>query len=99
MPFTRNLTALALRRGSVLIALLAALVSAVIAIERASAEFLVPEKDEVTLGFIKLTDCAPLVIAKELHFFEEEGLFVTLEAQANWKILLDRVISGELRRA
>lgn len=54
------------------------------------------EKDEVKLGFIKLTDCAPLVIAKEKGFFEEEGLFVTLEAQANWKILLDRVISGEL---
>jgi nitrate/nitrite transport system substrate-binding protein len=55
-----------------------------------------PEKDELRLGFIKLTDCAPLVIAKELGFFEDEDLWVTLEAQANWKILLDRVISGEL---
>jgi nitrate/nitrite transport system substrate-binding protein len=55
-----------------------------------------PEKEELKLGFIKLTDCAPLVVAQELGFFEEEGLFVTLEAQANWKILLDRVISGEL---
>ena len=55
-----------------------------------------PEKDELTFGFIKLTDCAPLVIAKELGFFEQEGLFVSIEAQANWKILLDRVISGEL---
>jgi nitrate/nitrite transport system substrate-binding protein len=54
------------------------------------------EKDELKLGFIKLTDCAPLVIAKERGFFEEEGLFVALEAQANWKVLLDRVISGEL---
>ena len=55
-----------------------------------------PEKDELKFGFIKLTDCAALVIAKELGYFEDEGLFVTLEAQANWKILLDRVISGEL---
>ncbi len=54
------------------------------------------EKDELKLGFIKLTDCVPLVMAKELGYFEDEGLFVTLEAQANWKILLDRVISGEL---
>ncbi len=54
------------------------------------------EKDELKFGFIKLTDCAPLVIAKELGYFEDEGLFVTVEAQANWKILLDRVISGEL---
>ena len=55
-----------------------------------------PEKIELTLGFIKLTDMAPLAIAKEKGFFEEEGLYVKLEAQANWKVLLDRVISGEL---
>ena len=54
------------------------------------------EKDELTLGFIKLTDCVPLVIAKEKGFFEEEGLYVKLEPQANWKILMDRVIDGEL---
>jgi len=54
------------------------------------------EKDELTLGFIKLTDCVPLIIAKEKGFFEEEGLYVTLEAQANWKVLLDRVIDGQL---
>ena len=55
-----------------------------------------PEKENLKFGFIKLTDCAPLVIAKEKGFFEEEGLFVELEAQANWKVLLDRVITGEL---
>ena len=54
------------------------------------------EKDELTFGFIKLTDMAPLAIAKEKNFFEDEGLYVTLEAQANWKVLLDRVIDGEL---
>src|SRR3990167_2987530 len=54
------------------------------------------EKDELKFGFIKLTDCAPVLIAKDKGFFEDEGLFVTVEAQANWKVLLDRVISGEL---
>lgn len=54
------------------------------------------EKDELKLGFIKLTDMAPLAIAAEKGFFEDEGLFVKLEPQANWKVLLDRVISGEL---
>ncbi|WP_299845173.1 CmpA/NrtA family ABC transporter substrate-binding protein [uncultured Paracoccus sp.] len=62
----------------------------------ALAEMLDVEKDELTLGFIKLTDMAPLAIAYEKHFFEDEGLYVTLEPQANWKVLLDRVISGEL---
>ncbi|MDH4396918.1 MAG: CmpA/NrtA family ABC transporter substrate-binding protein [Limnobacter sp.] len=55
-----------------------------------------PEKEELKLGFIKLTDMAPLAIAYEKGYFEDEGLFVTLEAQANWKVLLDRVITGEL---
>ncbi|MCB1958085.1 MAG: ABC transporter substrate-binding protein, partial [Rhodocyclaceae bacterium] len=55
-----------------------------------------PEKPDLKFGFIKLTDMAPLAIAYEKGYFEEEGLFVTLEAQANWKVLLDRVISGEL---
>jgi nitrate/nitrite transport system substrate-binding protein len=55
-----------------------------------------PEKEDLKFGFIKLTDMAPLAIAYEKGFFEDEGLYVTLEAQANWKVLLDRVIDGEL---
>jgi len=62
----------------------------------AYAEMLDVEKDELRLGFIKLTDMAPLAIAYEKGFFEDEGLFVTLEPQANWKVLLDRTITGEL---
>ena len=62
----------------------------------ASAEMLDVEKDELKFGFIKLTDMAPLAVAKELGYFEDEGLYVTLEPQANWKVLLDRVITGEL---
>jgi len=54
------------------------------------------EKTDLKFGFIKLTDMAPLAIAYEKGYFEEEGLFVTLEPQANWKVLLDRVIDGEL---
>ncbi|MEZ5702544.1 MAG: CmpA/NrtA family ABC transporter substrate-binding protein [Burkholderiaceae bacterium] len=55
-----------------------------------------PEKESLKFGFIKLTDCAPLVVAYEKGFFEDEGLNVQLEAQANWKVLLDRVIDGQL---
>ena len=54
------------------------------------------EKPDLKFGFIKLTDMAPLAVAYEKRYFEDEGLYVTLEAQANWKVLLDRVISGEL---
>ena len=55
------------------------------------------EKPQLTFGFIKLTDMAPLAIAKEKGFFEEEGLFVSVEAQSNWKNILDRVIDGQQR--
>ncbi|HTT07837.1 MAG TPA: CmpA/NrtA family ABC transporter substrate-binding protein [Gammaproteobacteria bacterium] len=54
------------------------------------------ERAELKFGFIKLTDMAPLAIAYEKGFFEDEGLYVTLEAQANWKVLIDRVIDGSL---
>ncbi|MEZ5721468.1 MAG: ABC transporter substrate-binding protein [Paracoccaceae bacterium] len=62
----------------------------------AMAEQLALEKDVLTFGFIKLTDMAPLAVAYEQGYFDDEGLFVTLEAQANWKVLLDGVISGTL---
>lgn len=60
------------------------------------AEQLDLEKDELKFGFIKLTDCAPIVIAKELGFFRDEGLQVEVNSQPNWKQLLDNVINGEL---
>ena len=58
-----------------------------------------PEKDELRFGFIKLTDMAPIAVAYENGYFEDEGLYVTIEAQANWKVLLDGVIDGKLENA
>jgi nitrate/nitrite transport system substrate-binding protein len=54
------------------------------------------EKETLKFGFIKLTDMVPLAIAYEKGYFTDEGLVVELEAQANWKVLLDRVIDGQL---
>lgn len=54
------------------------------------------EKTDLKFGFIKLTDCAPLVIARKKCFFQDEGLQVEVIAQPNWKTLLDNVINGEL---
>ena len=61
-----------------------------------SAEIGEAEKDELRFGFIKLTDMAPIAVAYEKGYFEDEGLYVTIEAQANWKVLLDGVIDGKL---
>lgn len=54
------------------------------------------EKANLKFGFIKLTDMVPLAVAYENGYFDDEGLSVELEAQANWKVVLDRVITGEL---
>ena len=54
------------------------------------------EKKSLKFGMIKLTDCVPIVAAKELGYFADEGLNVTIEVQPNWKAVQDRVISGEL---
>ncbi len=78
------------------IGLTAALTVTSLSLSGLHAEELELEKDELKFGFIKLTDMAPLAIAYEKGFFEDEGLFVTLEPQANWKVLLDRVIDGQL---
>jgi nitrate/nitrite transport system substrate-binding protein len=77
-------------------ALAAAGVASRFGVRRAAAASLKLEKDQVKFGFIKLTDMVPLAIAYEKGFFDDEGLSVQLEAQANWKVLLDRVIDGEL---
>lgn len=85
------------RATSIARRLLAGLVATTcIATSTVHAKPLKLEKEQIKLGFIKLTDMAPLAVAYEKGYFEDEGLFVTLEAQSNWKVVLDRVISGEL---
>ena len=71
-------------------------VGSLLTLSAAQASVGEPEKEELKFGFIKLTDMAPLAIAYEKGYFEDEGLYVQLEAQANWKVLLDRVIDGQL---
>ena len=77
-----------------ILALIACISSAVLG--NLNADILDVEKDTLKFGFIKLTDCAPIVIAKEKGYFDDEGLSVEVEAQGNWKELLNRVINGDL---
>lgn len=50
----------------------------------------------LTLGFIPLTDCAPLLVARELGYFAAEGLSVTLSREASWATVRDKVAFGAL---
>ncbi len=51
---------------------------------------------KIKLGFIPLTDCAPLIVAKELGLFEKYGVDVELEKQASWAVVRDKILNGEL---
>ncbi|MBU1657709.1 ABC transporter substrate-binding protein [bacterium] len=54
------------------------------------------EKQKLTIGFIALTDCAPIVIAKEKGFFEKYGLDVhVVKEGGGWPGIQQKVISGE----
>jgi ABC-type nitrate/sulfonate/bicarbonate transport system substrate-binding protein len=51
------------------------------------------------LGFVPLTDCAPLVMAHELGLFRKYGLRVALSRELGWATIRDKVIHGELDAA
>lgn len=53
-----------------------------------------PELGNVRLGFIPLSDAAPLIIAKTKGLFAAEGLDVTLAREASWANVRDKVSAG-----
>jgi nitrate/nitrite transport system ATP-binding protein len=58
------------------------------------------EKVNLEIGFIPLTDCAPLAIAKEKGFFQKHGLEeVTLSREPNWKAISEGIVSKRLDAA
>jgi len=54
------------------------------------------EAKKIKLGFIPLTDCAPLVAAKELGLFAKYGVDVELSKEASWANVRDKILLGEL---
>jgi nitrate/nitrite transport system ATP-binding protein len=58
------------------------------------------EKVNLDIGFIPLTDCAPLVVAKEKGFFKAHGLEeVTLVREPSWKEIAKGIAQGRLDAA
>lgn len=58
-----------------------------------------PEKTEVKIGFIPLTDCASVVMASEMGFDKKYGLKITPSKEASWPSVRDKLINGELDAA
>ncbi|RVU84280.1 nitrate transporter [Leucothrix sargassi] len=59
----------------------------------------IPEKTDLKIGFLPLSDCAVLVAAQERGLFEKYGLEVSLEREVSWANIRDRVAFGSLDAA
>ncbi|MBD9599114.1 ABC transporter substrate-binding protein [Pseudomonas sp. PDM10] len=58
-----------------------------------------PEKTEINLGFMALSDCASVVVAATQGFAQPYGLTLNLKRQSSWANLRDKLVSGELDAA
>src|SRR5437762_9752962 len=55
-----------------------------------------PEKKEVKIGFIPLTDCSSVVIASVMKFDEKYGIKITPSKEASWAAVRNKLVNGEL---
>jgi nitrate/nitrite transport system substrate-binding protein len=58
-----------------------------------------PEKREIRVGFIPLTDCASVVMAAVKKFDEKYGIKIIPSKEASWAAVRDKLVSGELDAA
>jgi nitrate/nitrite transport system substrate-binding protein len=55
-----------------------------------------PELEEVRIGFMPLTDCAPVIMARELGFDRRHGIRIVPSRESSWAAVRDKLCSGEL---
>ncbi len=55
-----------------------------------------PEKEEVKIGFIPLTDCASVVMASVLGIDKKYGVKIIPSKEASWAGVRDKLVTGEL---
>nr|WP_273161441.1 CmpA/NrtA family ABC transporter substrate-binding protein [Massilia timonae] len=58
-----------------------------------------PEKTEIRIGFIPLTDCASVVMASVLGFDKKYGVKFVLSKEASWAGVRDKLANGDLDAA
>ncbi len=58
-----------------------------------------PEKEEVRIGFIPLTDCASIVMASVLGFDRKYGIRIVPSKEASWAAVRDKLVNGDLDMA
>src|SRR5881392_2631643 len=55
-----------------------------------------PEKKEVKIGFIPLTDCSSVVMASVMEFDKKYGIKITPSKEASWAAVRDKLVNGEI---
>ncbi len=56
-------------------------------------------KPTIRLGFVPLSDCAPIAVAQETGIFERHGLQVELSRELGWASVRDKIVYGHLDAA
>ncbi len=54
---------------------------------------------QIRMGFLRLTDSAPVILAQEKGYFAEEGLDVRLSVEPSWANIADKLAFGRLDAA
>jgi ABC-type nitrate/sulfonate/bicarbonate transport system substrate-binding protein len=54
---------------------------------------------KVRLGYVPLSDCAPIAVAQEMGIFSRHGLDVELSRELGWASVRDKIIYGHLDAA
>lgn len=54
------------------------------------------QNNPIKLGFIPLTDCSPIVMAKELGLFKKYDVEVVMNKESSWANVRDKILTGEL---
>jgi ABC-type nitrate/sulfonate/bicarbonate transport system substrate-binding protein len=55
-----------------------------------------PRQAPIRLGFVPLSDAAPLIVAQEWGLFARHGLEVRLSRELGWASIRDKLVHGEL---
>jgi nitrate/nitrite transport system substrate-binding protein len=58
-----------------------------------------PEKKEIKIGFIPLTDCSSVVMASVMEFDKKYGIKIVPSKEASWAGVRDKLVNGELDAA
>ena len=65
-------------------------------IDKSKAFSISSHRNTLNIGFVPMTDCAPLIVAQELGFFKDAGLDVNLSREVGWASVRERMLHGEL---